>query len=100
MAFRPQELSVLSYGNGFTRWLYRAPPDEVVTAAGYFDAAAAYLHPGDVIDVVLGAQDRNETARTGSVVVSSVAHGVVTLRPPADLFAEAAQRRAPRESRS
>lgn len=90
MAFRPQELSVLSYGNGFTRWVYRAPVDEVVTAPGYFDGAAPYLHPGDVIDVCLGGRDRNETARTGTVVVGSVAHGVVTLRPPSDLFAEAA----------
>lgn len=90
MAFRAQDLTVLSYGDGFTRWLYRAPADEVVTSPGYFDGAAAYLHPGDVIDVVLGGKDRNETARTGTVVVHSAAHGVVTLRPPADLFAEAA----------
>ena len=50
MAYQPQQLSALSYANGFTLWHYRtSDPAADVDTAGYFDAAVRMLRIGDFI---------------------------------------------------
>ena len=52
MAYNPNNLSALTYANGFTRWHYKTPDilDQVLDA-GYFNGAAGMLREGDRIDV-------------------------------------------------
>lgn len=61
MAFRPRDLSVLAYANGFTLWHYKAnDPSGRIAEPGYLDAAADMLAPGDLlmISATDGAQIR------------------------------------------
>lgn len=55
MAFRAQDLSVISYANGFTLFHYRTgDPANEVDDAGYFDEASSMLRVGDFILVNAG----------------------------------------------
>jgi hypothetical protein len=55
MPFRSETLSVLAYANGLTLWGYQTPDaSAAVVAAGYFNAAAAMVRPGDVLLANLG----------------------------------------------
>ncbi|MDO8534378.1 MAG: hypothetical protein Q7S17_06515 [Xanthobacteraceae bacterium] len=61
MAFRPRELSVLAYANGFSLWHYRTadPLDDILAVDGgiaYFDAARDQLREGDQIIVTLSGK--------------------------------------------
>ncbi|MCE2510391.1 MAG: hypothetical protein J4G10_05375 [Alphaproteobacteria bacterium] len=50
MAFKPQDLSVIGYANGFTLWHYTTEDAAAaVDTAGYFDAAVDVLRVGDMI---------------------------------------------------
>jgi hypothetical protein len=50
MPYRPQDLSALSYANGFTLWHYRSTDSAAeIDTTGYFNAAARMLRPGDFI---------------------------------------------------
>ncbi|HMR32062.1 MAG TPA: hypothetical protein PKA13_12710 [Geminicoccaceae bacterium] len=50
MAYQPENLSALSYANGFTLWHYRtSDPAADVDTAGYFDGAVRMLRVGDFV---------------------------------------------------
>lgn len=53
--FDREALSVFARDGGFTLWTYRSASDTVadITAAGYFDAAAATMKEGDMILAVV-----------------------------------------------
>ena len=78
MAFAPQNLSVLCYGNGFTLWHYTTA-DDAVTGANYFDAGRALCRVGDIIvcntdtdGTPAAAFYRIATNTDGAVTVASV----------------------------
>ena len=65
MAFKPNELSVLAYANGFTLLHYRTEDAlgavldaDTLRGAGYFGRACNTPRPGDQIIVNLLGQDR------------------------------------------
>lgn len=75
MSYKPNDLSVLSYANGFTLWHYVTDdPRADVEAEGYFDKAAAMLRPSDVIMTSLRA-----AKAVAFYLVGPVAAGVVSL---------------------
>jgi hypothetical protein len=77
MAFQQQQMGVLAYSNGFTLWHYRSDDTATsVTAAGYFDPAAASLRPGDMV-LASTAQSTSPAAAVLGVV--SVTGGAVTV---------------------
>jgi len=78
MPFRIRDLSVLAYANGFTLWQYQGHTDTLtaISAAGYFNAAADMLNPGDLI-LVAGADGMRPQR------VDAVAGGMVNLGHPA-----------------
>jgi hypothetical protein len=51
MAFAIRNLTVMSYGNGFTQWHYKAGYDTIADASsdGYFENATDMLKTGDFI---------------------------------------------------
>ena len=50
MAYDPNNLSALTYANGFTLWHYKTPDLAAdVDTTGYFDDAASILRTGDFI---------------------------------------------------
>jgi len=72
MAYDPNNLSALSYANGFTFWHYKTDDDgSDVAAVGYFKDAAAMLRRGDFICV-------NAATRSGLLLVES--SGCLTVR--------------------
>jgi hypothetical protein len=81
MPFAPADLSVLAYANGFTLWHYATPDAQAaVTAAGYFDAAAAMVRPGDVVLARIDADGASPVH--GFLVVSGVDAGAVSVAGP------------------
>ena len=72
--FAVRNLNVLSYAQGFTLWLYKAPALADVFAPGYFDDAADMLATGDHMHVA--APDGG-----GLVLIASSALGVVHAVP-------------------
>jgi hypothetical protein len=50
MAYKPSNLSVLAYANGFTLWHYTTTdPAATADTTGYFNGAADMLRVGDMI---------------------------------------------------
>ncbi len=50
MSFEFRGLSVLSYAQGFSLWLYKSPDSlEMLTSREYFNEACDMLNTGDVI---------------------------------------------------
>jgi hypothetical protein len=75
MAYKPENLSVLSYANGFTLWHYRTTDNTTdVDTSGYFNAAAKMIRPGDFIFINAGL---GGTPSHGIMVILSNADGVV-----------------------
>ncbi len=75
MSYKANDLSVLSYANGFTLWHYVTDdPRTEVETEGYFDKAAAMLRPSDVIMTSLRA-----AKKVAFYLVGPVAAGVVSL---------------------
>jgi hypothetical protein len=69
MAYLSQNLSALSYANGFTLWHYRTSDIAAnLDDAGYFNGAAKMLRAGDFILVNAGI---GGTPSNGLVVVVS-----------------------------
>ena len=69
MAYLSQNLSALSYANGFTLWHYRTGDlASAIDDAGYFNGAAKMLRVGDFILVNAGV---GGTPANGLVVVVS-----------------------------
>ena len=66
MAYYAQQLSALSYANGFTLWHYRTGDAAAdVDTKGYFDAAIHMLRTGDFIL----ANTAVDTAPTSGIMV-------------------------------
>lgn len=77
MAYRSQDLSALSYANGFTLWHYRTEDSAAeIDDSGYFNAASRMLRVGDF---VLVNADLGEAPTHGVMVVVSNVDGVVDL---------------------
>ena len=77
MAFRPENLSALSYANGFTLWHYRTTePATDVDATGYFNAAHNLLRVGDFVLLNAGI---GTVPVHGVLVVASNVGGTVDL---------------------
>jgi hypothetical protein len=75
VAFRPENLSAVSYANGFTLWHYRTPePAADLDTIGYFNAAATMLRSGDFL---LVNSNTAASAIHGVMVVLSNNNGVV-----------------------
>lgn len=75
MSYKANDLSVLSYANGFTLWHYITDDLRAdVETDGYFDKAATMLRPSDVIMTSLRA-----AKRVAFYLVGPVAAGVVSL---------------------
>ena len=79
MAFKSANLSVLAYANGFTFWHYKSAGDtnSDMTGAGYFDAAADLLRPGDML-ALNGADDSVALIRVSSSRDARVGVGFTT----------------------
>ena len=54
MAFAIRNLSILTYANGHTQWLYNGLKDtlETIAAPGFFQDASDMLTRGDLITIV------------------------------------------------
>jgi outer membrane protein assembly factor BamB len=75
MAYDSNNLSALTYANGFTLWHYKTDDDAaVVDTAGYFNDAAGMLRVGDFI---FGNFDLDGTPSHGVMAVVSNTAGVV-----------------------
>jgi hypothetical protein len=69
MAYQAQQLSALSYANGFTLWHYRTvDPAAEIDTAGYFDQAVRMLRVGDFI---LANTASDSTPASGIFVVTA-----------------------------
>ncbi len=78
MAFKSANLSVLAYANGFTFWHYKsADANGDMTGAGYFNAAADLLRPGDIV-ALNGAGDSAALVRVSSNRNGRVSVGFTT----------------------
>ncbi|HWL67653.1 MAG TPA: hypothetical protein VNS22_04635 [Geminicoccus sp.] len=77
MAYQSENLSVLSYANGFTLWHYRtADAATAVDNAGYFNQAAKMLRVGDFIMLNAGL---GTSPTHGMMVVVANASGIVDI---------------------
>jgi hypothetical protein len=77
MAYKAENLSVLSYANGFTLWHYRTEDAAtVVDSAGYFNVASKMLRVGDFLMLNAGL---GTSPTHGMLVVAGNAGGVVDL---------------------
>ena len=85
--FAVRNLNVLSYAQGFTLWLYKAPALADVFAPGYFDDAADMLATGDHMHVT--APDGGGLALIASSALG-VVHAVPMLTAIVPVSAEAA----------
>jgi len=75
MAYDPNNLSALTYANGFTLWHYKTPDVAAdVDDEGYFNPAAGMLRVGDFI---FANASINGSVESGVFIVSSNANGVV-----------------------
>jgi hypothetical protein len=75
MAYAPNNLSALTYANGFTLWHYKtADTAAEVDSEGYFNPAAGMLRVGDFI---FANASITGTVESGVFIVSSNAGGVV-----------------------
>lgn len=55
MTYKPTNLSVMAYANGFTLWHYVTNDDRAeVASEGYFDRAVDMLRAGDMIFMNIG----------------------------------------------
>ena len=75
MAYKSENLSVLSYANGFTLWHYRTEDAAtLVDDSGYFNLAAKMLRIGDFLMLNAGL---GTSPTHGMMVVVANAAGVV-----------------------
>ena len=77
MAYKPYDLSVLAYANGFTLWHYTTTDDAATSdTVGYFNKAADMLRVGDII---IANVDTDGTPSSGFFRVRSNLGGVVDI---------------------
>jgi outer membrane protein assembly factor BamB len=75
MAYDSNNLSALTYANGFTLWHYKTPDAAIdVDSAGYFNPAAGMLRVGDFI---FANASITGTVESGVFIVGSNTGGVV-----------------------
>lgn len=75
MAYKPTNLSVLAYANGFTLWHYATNDSAAeVESNGYFSKAADMLRAGDMVFANI---DVDGTPGAGVLVVKTTTGGVV-----------------------
>ena len=75
MAYNSNNLSALTYANGFTLWHYKTPDAAAaVDSSGYFNNAAGMLRVGDFI---FANASITGTVQSGVFIVNSNAAGVV-----------------------
>jgi len=75
MAFKPKDLSVLAYANGFTLWHYATTDTATeVSTSSYFDESAHMIRVGDMI---MANVDTDGTPAAGIYLVNANAAGVV-----------------------
>ena len=71
MAYKPSDLSVIAYANGFTLWHYKTEDSPAaVQEKGYFDETGDMLRIGDRIMVNMAE------GLSGDVTVKDVSEGV------------------------
>lgn len=72
MAFDPNNLSALTYANGFTLWSYKTPDlTTEIEGPSYFDEARAMLRCGDFMFVDKLDRHDNHSASAQLVVVDN-----------------------------
>jgi outer membrane protein assembly factor BamB len=75
MAYAPNNLSALTYANGFTLWHYKTTDVAAqVDSTGYFNPAAGMLRVGDFIFANASIAG---VVQSGVFIVNSNANGVV-----------------------
>ncbi|MCC2662612.1 MAG: uncharacterized protein K0R41_627 [Geminicoccaceae bacterium] len=75
MAYDSNNLSALTYANGFTLWHYKTPDAALtVDTTGYFNEAASMLRVGDFI---FANASITGTVQSGVFIVNSNAAGIV-----------------------
>lgn len=75
MAYNPNDLSALSYANGFTLWHYKtADAPTTVDTTGYFNEAAGMLRVGDFI---MANTNVGGAVQSGVLVVTDAGAGTV-----------------------
>ena len=77
MSYSSNDLSALTYANGFTLWHYKTKDDsDVVDNAGYFNTASKMLRVGDFIFINTGI---DTVPQHGVMVVISNTDGTVNV---------------------
>jgi len=75
MTFKPKNLSVLAYANGFTLWHYTSTDVATdIDTSGYFNTASDMVRVGDMI---LANADTDGTPASGIYLVNANSAGVV-----------------------
>lgn len=84
MSLNNKDLSVMAYANGFTLWSY-ASTDTLATikGAGYFNEAAPFIRPGDMMLVTASKDSTIEPAVLAVSAVDSSSVTVASVAPAA-----------------
>lgn len=75
MAYTAADLSVLAYANNFTLWHYKTE-DDVITSAGYFNAASDMMN---VNDLIIANIDVDGSPSTVFYIVTASGNGSVSI---------------------
>jgi len=69
MGYDPNNMSALTYANGFTLWHYKTPdPASDLVASGYFNEASSMFRTGDFI---MANTSVNTAIASGVLIVKS-----------------------------
>jgi hypothetical protein len=79
MAYRPRDLNVIGYANGFTLWHYRASDAAETCAPGFFAAAADMVCAGDII--LVSAPESALQLFVAEAVPGAIVRGTIERRP-------------------
>jgi hypothetical protein len=79
MAYRPRDLNVIGYTNGFTLWHYRTGDAAETCAPGFFAAAADMVCAGDMI--LVSAPDAALQLFVAEAVPGAIVRGTIERQP-------------------
>jgi hypothetical protein len=79
MAYRPRDLNVIGYANGFTLWHYRASDAAETCAPGFFAAAADMVCAGDII--LVSAPESALQLFVAEAVPGAIVRGTIERQP-------------------
>jgi hypothetical protein len=79
MAYRPRDLNVIGYTNGFTLWHYRANDAAETCAPAFFAAAADMVCAGDMI--LVSAPDAALQLFVAEAVPGAIIRGTIERKP-------------------